>query len=202
MLRKTIRQAAESAGILAPTMADAQAAAERRRQDLTSAQQAVDAAGAALDAEHDKGTSASIQQAEAALADARLTADRAQLAYAAAERRLNAAREADADKVKAAATVKRDAAVAAFTKSAAELDRLAVAMAEHAQTIDAQYAAYAEAKRDHVAGDYHPTSGGTLAKLALDRAIAARSGAFTGDKPSAGDLAQRVTGAVLSSAHG
>jgi len=195
--RETVRAIAEAVAPL--NLADATKAAEIRRQELTDAQQAVAKAEEALQAAHDvSAADGELRKAEAVLADTRLTADRAQLAYAAAERRLNAAREAEADKAKVAAIVKRDAALAEFTKSAAELDRLAAAMAEHVQVIDAQYAVYSEAKRDRVAGAYLPVTGATLAALAVERAVAAAAGQYTDNKPSASEAGARVTGAVMA----
>lgn len=199
MLMKTkqvLRVAAEAAG-LTPTLADATAAAEQRRQALTDAQRAADEATAALESAHDAGApAATIQKAEAALADARMTADRAQLAWAAAERRLNLARDAEASKIKAAAAESRDAALAAIHKAAMELDKLAALMATAAAAVDAQYAALNEARRSNVVGPYTAVTGGTLVDLAMRHAMAAQAGAYVGDKPTAADAVQRVAGAV------
>lgn len=199
MLLKTkqvLRVAAEAAG-LTPTLADATAAAEQRRQTLTDAQAAVTAATVARDAAHDVGAPVStIQKCEAVLADAEINADRAQLAWAAAERRLNLARDADASKTKAMASAARDKALEAMQVAAAEIDRLAAAIAVQAAAIDALYPTLDECRRDGVAGDYTPISGERLADLAIRHAMAAQAGGWTGDKPTAADAALRVAGAV------
>lgn len=204
MLMKTkqaLRAAGETLGAIQPSVADAQAAAEQRRQDLVAAQSAVAMAEENLQAAHDRSAPVGeIQKLEAALVDANRTADRANRAYAAAEKRLTKAQEAAAGKEKYLAIAKRDAAVEAFTKSAAEIDRLAAEMAAQVQTIEEQYPIFNEAKRDHVAGVYTRTSGGVLARMALDRAVAAQAGEWTGNRPTAADLAGNVTGAILSGA--
>lgn len=199
MLMKTkqvLRVAAEAAG-LTPTLADATAAAEQRRQALTDAQAAVTAATLARDAAHDVGAPVStIQKCEAVLADAEINADRAQLAWAAAERRLNLARDADASKTKAEASAARDTALEAMQEAASKLDRLTAAIAVQAAAVDAQYATLNECRREGVAGVYTPITGGTLVDLAMRHAMAAEAGAYVGDKPTAADAVQRVAGAV------
>jgi hypothetical protein len=197
--RETVRAVAETLGAISPTLSDATAAAEEHRQSLIVAQNVREAAEQALQAAHDRGADdGEIVRLEAALAAAKVDESRAEARYRGAENRLQRASNADADKARAAAIVKRDIALATFNTSAAEIDRLAAEMAAHVQTIDAQYAAYAEAKRDHVAGDYSHTSGSAMAKLALERAMAAQAGEWTGNKPAAETLAGNVTGAILA----
>lgn len=105
MLKRTqdaVRAVAETVGILAPTVADATKAAEDRRAALIAAQKAVADGEDALDAAHDRGAEAvEVQRLEAALAGSKLNAERAQRACDAAERRLEKAREAEANKGKA-----------------------------------------------------------------------------------------------------
>lgn len=201
--RETVRAVAESTGLLNPSLADAQAAADEHRRTLVEAQTAREAAEQALQAGHDGAADdAAINRLEAALAAAKTAEQRAERGYLGAEKRLAAASAAEADKLKTAARVRRDAAAGALTKAAGELDRLAVLMAAQAQAIDAQYSAFNEARRDGVAGPFVPTSGAATATLALERAIAAQAGEWTGNRPSATDAAERVTGAILSNAHG
>lgn len=197
--RDTVRAVAESTGLLAPSIADAQAAAEEHRRTLVTAQTAREAAEQALQAGHD-GTAddAAIARLEAALASAKMAEQRAERAYIGAEKRLTAAGNAEAETLKAAAIAKRDSALATFTKAAAAIDRLAADMAVHIQSINNQYSAFNESRRDNVAGLFTPIDGATLADFALKRAIAERNGVWTGDKPTAAELAGQVSGAALA----
>ncbi len=201
MLRKTdLRALAQTVGLI-PSLPEAQAAAEMRRQALTDTQGAVEAARVALDAAHDAGApAADITKAEATLADARLTADRAQLAYSAAERRLYAAKESEADNLKTAAGAALSKATATYDNAAAAIDALAEQMAEQVEIINKQYEQFNIARRDGVAGVFVPVTGATLASLALERSIAAQAGGWTGNRPSASEAAARVTGAVMVAA--
>jgi chromosome segregation ATPase len=194
---KRIRTAAESAGIIEPSLADAEKAAEQRRQDLVAARAAVDAAEQELQAAHERGAEpAEILRLEAAVASATLEAKRAADAHRGSERRLAKAQAAEREKARAAAVIARDAATGAYNKAAAEIDRLMAEAAEHMQVIDVQTGPFNEARRDGVAGLFTPVSGRTLAACALDRAVAELAGAYTADKPSAIELAARVTGAI------
>ena len=201
MLHKTIRQAvAETVGLI-PSLSDATKAAEERRQALTDAQQAVEAARVNLDSLHDAGAAAGdITKAEAALSDSRLTADRAQLSAAAAERRLAAALEDEQSKTKQAARSALSKASATYDKAAAEIDRLATLIAAQVEIINKQYEAFNIARTAGVAGLYMPVTGATLATLAIERAIAAQAGQYIGSRPSATEAAARVTGAVTVAA--
>lgn len=199
--KEIARAAAESAGIIAPRVADAGTAAELHRQSLVSAQAAVEAAELALQAAHDRGAELpEVTRLEAVEAAAKVERDRAEARYLGAEKRLKAAQAAEADKTKAAARVKLAEALARITKAGAEIDRLAAELAAQAVIVDAQYSALNEAQRDGVAAVYTRTSGGTMAELALERALAAQAGAWTGDKPAAVELAERVAGAVTAGA--
>jgi hypothetical protein len=195
MLKQKVRQAAETIGLV-PTLAEAEAA-EQRRQTLTKAQAAVEAARVNLDSLHDAGApAADISKAEAALADAQITADRAQLSAAAAERRLAAALEDEQSKTKQAARSALSKSTATYDKAAAEIDRLAVLIAAQVEIINKQYEAFNVARTAGVAGLYMPVTGATLATLAIERAIAAQAGQYTDNKPSASEAGARVTGAV------
>lgn len=198
---KRMRAVAESAGILPPRVLDATEAAEIHRKALTEAQAALEGAEQALQAAHDRSAEvAEITRLEAALAAAKVEVSRAEARYLGAERRLGAAREAEAEKAKAAARVKLNESLAALTKAGIEIDRLAEAMAAQVAILDAQYPALNEAQRAGVAAVYTRTSGRTLAELALDRALAQQSGTWAGDKPAAAELAQSIAGAVVAGA--
>lgn len=200
MLKRTVQAMTDAIGITTPNLHDAQAAAEQRRQALTDAQAAIDAASVALDAAHDAGVPASdIHKAEAALADARLTAGRAQLAYAAAERRLNAARDADADKAKATARTRLADALAIRKNAAANIDRLAAELAVQAKAFDSQIGVLNECARDGVATNDARTTSQRLIQHSLER-VGALPSHWIGDpadQPSAVDLALRDQGAIV-----
>lgn len=199
--RETVRAVAETLGAISPTLADATAAAEQRRQALTDAQATFDAAAVALDAAHDAGAPiGDIHRAEAVLADARLTADRSQLAYAAAERRLNAALAATADKAKAAARARLAEALAIRQKAAARIDALSAELAEQVHLFNAQIGTLNECARDGVATNAGRITAQRLIEHALQKAGALPSH-WIGDpagQPSAVDLALRDEGAILA----
>ena len=204
MLKRTkevVQAVAESAGLIDPSLADATAGAEKYRQELVTAQRAVDDAVAALEAGHDvSAADTEISRLESILADARLTAERAQRSCRAAERRLTKAVDAETAKTKAAAIVKRDEALAVRASAAAEIDRLAVEMAEQCQRFDAQIGALNECMRDGVAGNSMRTLAHALAMHALEKAGALRS-TWIGDprhQPGAVALAERDAGSILA----
>src|SRR4051812_42243836 len=106
---KHVRAVAESAGIITPNKADATAAAEQRRAELVAAQAAVSAAEAEVEGRYDASASArEIAEADAAHVNAKMAAERAQRHYAAAEKRLAGAREAETTVHKADALKRRD----------------------------------------------------------------------------------------------
>lgn len=183
---------------LSPTTADLQAASEKRQQDLVAARQNTQDMTVARDAAYDTGTPAAIQKATAALADAEITEGKAQLAWAASQRTLAASLEAEQSKTKQAARAALSKATATYDKAAIALDDLALQMAKHAATIDAQYSAFNESRSAGAGGYFTPVSGSTLAKLALDRAVAAQAGEWIESRPSAKDAAARVVGAVMA----
>lgn len=131
-VRETVRAVAESAGIISPNLADAQSAAELRRQELASAQTAIESAEDELNRLHDRGdaTGAQVTAAEAVLADVKITAARAQRAYSGAEKRLTAARAAESEKTKGAMRVRLDEANKARAKLAERIDTGAREIAE------------------------------------------------------------------------
>lgn len=129
--REIVAAAGEAVGFLTPSVADAQSAAEQRRQDLVTAQAAIVSAEEALQAAHDRGAEApEITRLEAALADARLTAERGQRAYTAAEKRLTAARAAESEKAKGAMRVRLAEANQTRAKLAERIDAGAREIAE------------------------------------------------------------------------
>lgn len=135
MLRRTreiVAAAGEAVGILAPSLPDAITAAELRRQELVIAQAAIGTAEDELNLLHDRGdaTGAEVTAAEAVLADARLTAERAQRARMGAEKRLTLARDAEAEKVKGAMRVRLDVALKERAKLAERIDNAAREIAE------------------------------------------------------------------------
>jgi hypothetical protein len=206
MLKKTrdvVRTVAEQVGIIAPQVNDAQNAAEQRRADLVAAQKAVADGEAALEAADDRSAAPrELAEIEAKLASAKLDAERAQRAYTAAEKRLQASRDVEAGKAKAAAREKRDAALTIRAKAAAEMDRLAVAMAEQTRVYDAQLDALSEVARDGVASQGLRTRGSVLVQFAVQRAGAVESTWF-GDRakqPGAAELAARDEGTILAGA--
>src|SRR5436190_13047556 len=107
------RAAGEAIGVLSPNLADAQSAAELRRQELASAQAAIERAEDELNRLHDRGdaTGAQVTAAEAVLADVKITAARAQRVYSGAEKRLTAARAAESEKTKGAMRGRLDVAL-------------------------------------------------------------------------------------------
>jgi hypothetical protein len=100
MLKRTkdaVKAAVET--ILPPSVADAQRAAEDRRQALVNAQAAVADGEAELEALYDRGAPAvELHATEARIADAKLNADRAQRAYTSAEKRLQKAEIAERER--------------------------------------------------------------------------------------------------------
>lgn len=197
MLKRTARAVAESAGLITPSLPDAQAAAETSRAAMVETQKAREGAEANLQAAHDVGADdPTLSKLEATLAAAKTAEHRAERAYLAAERRLSQAQETDASKTKAEASAARDKALQTIHEAAGELDRLAAAIAVQAAAIDAQYAVLNACRRDGVAGVFTPVTGQTLADLAIRHATAAHAGLWTGDKPTAAEAVQRVAGAV------
>lgn len=201
MLRRTARAVAESAGIISPSLPDAQAAAETSRAAMVEAQKAREGAEANLQAAHDAGADdATLSKLEAALAVAKTAELRAERAYISAEKRLADAQAVDASKAAAAAAQSRDKALEAMQEAAAELDKLAAGMAAAAAAVDALYPTLNEARRSNVAAPFIPITGQTLADLAIRHATAAHAGLWAGDKPTAAEAVQRVAGAVKAAA--
>jgi len=120
--RETVRAVAESAGIIAPSVADAQRAAEDRRAALVDAQKAVADGEAELEALYDRGAPAvELHAAEAKIADAKLNADRAQRVYTAAEKRLQKAEIAERERGMAAGLKRADEVLAERAEIADEI---------------------------------------------------------------------------------
>jgi hypothetical protein len=198
---KRIRQAGEAVGVLAPSLADATAAAEQRRAALIEAQARIASAERELEAAYDRGaTPKEISEAEAALADSKITADRAQKSYSAAERRLASAREAEGVEFKAEAINLRDAALEIQRGAAAEIDRLAGLIAEQVVLYDAQFNALSEAASKGVAARIFRSAGSDIVKHALERAGALPS-SWIGSRdgqPGAAELAAKAADAVTA----
>jgi hypothetical protein len=198
---QTVRAVAESAGIIAPSTADANQAAEQHRQALIGAQAALENADQALQAAHDRGAdNAEVTRLEAALAAAKVEVSRAEGRYLGAERRLKGAQAVDADKATAAALVKRDESLAIRAKAAAEIDRLAAELAEQCRVFDSQLDALREAARAGVATQVMRATAHSLVMHSLERAGALRS-TWIGnraDQPGAVELAARDAGTVVT----
>lgn len=197
--KELARAAGEAVGVLTPALPDAQSAAEQRRLELVAAQSAVVNAEEHLQAAHDRGADATeLGRLEAALADSRINGERAQRAYAGAEKRLTKAREAAAAGMVEASIVKLNDALAIRKKAAAELDRLAELIAEQEKIIDGQIGPINEARRDGAGPRYFAplTSGQRAAELAIERTRAR-------DKTqqlSALDAIERDNGSLLADA--
>jgi hypothetical protein len=110
-----------------------------------------------------------------------MTAERAQRAYASAERRLAGACAIAADKSKAAAIVKRDEALERRAMAAAEFARLAGLCAEQVRTYDAQAGPLSEAAAAGVAARVFHLGGAQVLRHALEHAGALES-RWIGDK--------------------
>lgn len=127
---ETVRSVAESVGIIAPSLPDAQAAAERRRAEIVKAQAALDGAVSALEAGHDSDAIApELARLEAVVTDARVTLDRAQRAYKAAERRLVQAEIAESGKSRASDMAALKDLLAVRETAAAKIDEAAQSIA-------------------------------------------------------------------------
>lgn len=200
MLRKTdLRALAESVG-LAPSLADAEAAADKYRKDMVATQTAREDAEEALRAAGANADDATITRLYSALAAAKTAERRAERVYHASERDLAEAQTAYAAKTKQAARSALDKAAATYTKAALEIDRLSALIAAEVEIINRQYEGFAIARTAGVAGLYMPVTGATLATLAIERAIAAQAGEWTENRPSASEAGARVTGAVGAAA--
>jgi hypothetical protein len=120
--RETVRAVAESAGIIAPSVADATRAAESRRAEILAAQSALDAAGEALAAAEDRSAEEpEIARLEAAQASKRLDLERAQRKLESAERRLEAATAAERERGMAEGLKRADAVLAERAEIAEEI---------------------------------------------------------------------------------
>jgi len=202
--KELARAAGEAIGVLAPSLPDATAAAEQRRQTLVEAQAAIASAEVGLQAAHDRGAEISeLTRSEAALADATLTAERAQRAYTAAEKRLTAARDAESQRAREGVRGRLDQALKIRESAAAEIDRLVASIAQEVQTIDAQDEIISEASRIGVAArhsGFNPGRGRQSVQMALSQhGVIART--YLGDPtshPGARDLIGRENGALTA----
>lgn len=200
---KTIaRSFAESAGIIAPTVADAQEAAENARKAMIEARKAHEDAEQRLQAAHERGASeVEITALEAAVAAAKAAKDRAEARYLGAESRLRAANEAEDSKRRAEALAARDRYLAAYIVTADEIDDLLARVAEKANAIDALRGPIAELARDRsIAAGVISCSIETLLDAAARKSGVVRS-PFP-DHPGAGDLARRDVGAIRATLEG
>lgn len=199
--KDVIRSVAESAGLIAPSLQDAEKVAAKHREALVAADGALERADQELQGAHDRGArDTEITRLEAAKAAAKAERDRAEGRYLGAERRAATARGAEAEQAKAAAVARRDAALATRDRAAAEIDRLAAAMAEQCRVFDGELPALSEAAAAGVAARIQYRDGATMARNALERAGALPSG-WLGDKaeqPGAVKLHQQERGAILA----
>lgn len=198
MLKK-IRAAGEAVGVLSPSVADASKSADEHRQALIAAQAALEKAQDDLHAAHDRGAeNPEVIRFEAAVAAAKADVARAEGRYRGAEKRLAAARDAAAEKSKAAMITARDAALGVRGRAAEEIDRLAVALAAQVRLYDEQAGKLSEAAAVGVASRTLPIGGQDLARHALERAGALPS-RWVGNKaeqPGAVEMAARDADAV------
>ena len=185
-IRKTAATVAENVGILPVSIEEATKAAEQRRQDLVVAQAAVSEVEDELNALHERGADAKeLAACEAKLADGKLSAERAQRAYHAADRRLATAKEAEASKARVAAIAKRDRALKVRAEAAAEIDRLAAEMAEQVKRFDDTLVDLAEARAAGAAGNHSPSYGRNLVAEAIEEAGITPRATWTGKRRGA-----------------
>jgi predicted alpha/beta hydrolase len=202
--KELARAAGEAIGILAPSLPDAQTAAEQHRQSLVVAQRAIETAEQALHAAHDLGAEdVEIERTEAALAAAIREATRAEARYRGSETRLQKARDAEAAKAKDAHRVKLDAALAIRAECAKRIDLLAASLGEQVREIDAQDEIISEASRAGVAAKhsgYMPGRARQCVQVALSQhGVIPRT--YLGDPtqhPGAADTILRENGALTS----
>lgn len=202
MLKK-IRAAGEAVGVLVPTLADASKSADEHRQALIGAQAAVEKAEDALQAAHDRCDTPEVTRLEAAVAAAKVEVSRAEGRYRGAEKRLAAARDAEAEKKRAAMIAARDAALGVRGRAAAEIDRLAVAVAAQVLLYDEQAGVLSEAAAAGVASRTTLHTGGQeLVRHALERkgALPSRWLGNRAEQPGAVELAVRDAGAIVAGA--
>jgi hypothetical protein len=198
-----VQRVAESAGIVAPNVADATAAAERARAEMLAAQAALDGAIEALAAAEDRGAEAAkLTELEAGVVSARLTADRAQRRLQSSERRLASAVVAETGAAKAAAKARLDAALAKRRAAAERIDAAAFEIAEAAAILretdgDLREGVRAGVVPSHAVG---MISLDAIVQHAIEHAGAVRSN-WMGEKseqPTASALVSRIEGAVLA----
>ena len=199
--RKTVAAVGEALGIVVPSVPDAKAAAETRRMELVAAQSAVDGATAELEAGHDRtADDGEIVRLESVLADARLTADRAQRATRAAEKRLQTAVAAEKDKGKEISRANLDVALAEREAAARTIDEAAVTIAKAIRVFNETDPVISTAMRDGVAVHGVPVGTQRLVEHALQRAGAMPS-VWIGDKseqPTAAQLHVKTVETLLA----
>ncbi len=168
---KRIRQVGEAVGVLIPSVADASVAAEEHRQALIAAQAALEKSQDELQAAHDRCADTSdITRLEAAVAAAKVEASRAEGRYRGAEKRLAAARKAEADQEKAAALVKLDESLTKRAGHAARIEALMIEIAAEVRGYDGEDVALAEAARAGVASRVPHIDGRAVVQGALRKA--------------------------------
>jgi DNA repair exonuclease SbcCD ATPase subunit len=155
--REAVRNVAESAGIIAPSVADAQRAAEDRRAALVDAQKSVADGEAELEALYDRGAPAvELHAAEAKIADAKLNADRMQRAYSSAEKRLQKAEIAERERGMAEGLKRADAVLAERDEIADEIAVALQSLADGIARLDAVDSTVAELQaKGHVTRNAH-----------------------------------------------
>jgi hypothetical protein len=201
--REIVAAIAEQAGIVAPSVQDSQGAAEQRRVDLTAAQSALDAAVVALEAGHDSQLpDKEIERLEAAETDARVSVDRCQRSYKAAEKRLTAARAIESEKVKGVMRVRLDVALKERAQCAERINNAALAIAEALADFNKHDNVIREAMAAGVVGrdaTYTLNMGRRVVDLAL-RKHGALEGAGTGiiELPGAAELVAQHNAALAA----
>jgi hypothetical protein len=154
------------------------------------AQAAIATAESELTRLHDRGdaTGAQVTEEEAVLADAKITAERAQRAYAAAEKRLTLARDAETQKSKGAMRERLTEALAARAQCAERIDAGARAMSQALADLQSHDGTIREAIQAGVLKEdsaFALNRGPRLVELALQKA-GAIEGAWFGPKDRPG----------------
>ncbi len=135
---QAVREAAENAGLMAVSVADAERAAEDRRMALVDAQRAVEAAEAEVERLYDIGAKPSeLHTAEAILAGRKLDAERAQRAHASAERRYAKARDADRERAAVEGREQRDRVLTERATAGGEIAAMLAGLKDSLARLDA-----------------------------------------------------------------
>ncbi len=171
---------------------------------MIAAQEALDAAVAELERGHDAELpEQEIGRLEAAVADARVSVDRAQRAYNSSEKRLAALDLAEKDKIKEAAREKLAAALAKRKSAALEIDRLAGLIADQVKVINGTIGDINLAHAAGVAASGPSAWMSRVVEFSLQKAGALDSIWVDGrdDQPGARELIARDEATITSPVH-